>query len=195
MSDVSVCRHAAIAVAVASSLAGLAGCSSDSPKDAAVQKSPAATSAAPSTPAATSASPGADSAALIEAAYRKYWDAKVQAYGKASVQGTDLRKYAVAQAYAQAETEVKALRAKGLVATGQPALSPTVTSVDMKRQTPRGLLTDCTDVSDWSLLKRSTGQKVTLPASRLTKYVTRVTAERWYGQWVIVKVLPEEQAC
>jgi hypothetical protein len=195
MSAIPVCRHAAIAVAAASSLVSLAGCSSESPEDAAVKKSPAVTAGAPSTSAATSASPSADSRAQIEAVYRRYWDAKVQAYAKASIQGTDLKNYAVAEAYTQAETEVKALKAKGLVATGRPLLSPTVTAVDTRHMTPRGSLTDCTDVSDWTLVTKSTGRKVTLPAGRLTKYVTKVTAEQWYGTWVIVKVDPKEQAC
>ncbi|GGJ60669.1 hypothetical protein [Streptomyces brasiliensis] len=140
---------------------------------------------------ASSADPGAP----LEAAYRKYWDEKVKAYGKASIEGTDLKKYAVAEAYTQAETEVKALKAKGLVATGKPVLAPTVTSVDTARKTPQGSLTDCTDISRWELVKQSSGQAVTLPKGRLTKYVTKVAAEKWYGHWVIVKVTPEDQAC
>ncbi|MET8956076.1 hypothetical protein ACWEO4_39990 [Streptomyces sp. NPDC004393] len=127
--------------------------------------------------------------------YRKYWDEKVKAYAKASVLGTDLKKYAVAEAYLQAEAEVKALKAKGLVATGKPVLAPKVDSVDTKRKVPLGSLTDCTDVSRWTLVKKSNGQEVSLPQDRLTKYVTKVVAEKWYGSWVIVRVTPEKQTC
>ncbi|MER6186807.1 hypothetical protein [Streptomyces sp. NPDC001652] len=185
-------RTYATALLVTGSLA-LAGCSEDTAKDdASESKTP---SAVPSTATATSASPSADPGAAVEAVYRKYWDEKVKAYGKATVQGTDLKKYAVAEAYLQDVTEVKALKAKGFVATGKPVLAPEVDSVDMKRKTPRASLTDCTDISQWTLVKKSSGQAVTLPEGRLTKYITKVEAEKWYGNWVIVKVTPEDQTC
>ncbi|MCT9010292.1 hypothetical protein ACWGKW_39740 [Streptomyces sp. NPDC054766] len=147
------------------------------------------------TPTETTVSPSTDPGAPIESAYRRYWDEKVAAYAKASVEGTDLKKYAVAEAYSAAVTEVNALKAKGLIATGEPMLAPKVTSVDTKRQVPQGSLTDCTDVSRWRLVKQASGKEVTLPKGRLTKYVTRVVAEKWYGHWVIVRVTPEEKTC
>ncbi|MGW1067490.1 hypothetical protein ACWD4F_23595 [Streptomyces aureus] len=140
-------------------------------------------------------SPSADPGAPVETAYRKYWAEKVAAYAKASIAGTDLKKYAAAEAYAAAETEVNALKAKGLVATGEPTLAPNVISVDTKRQVPQGSIVDCTDVSKWKLVKKASGQEVRLPEDRLTKYVTKVVAEKWYGHWVIVRVTPEEKAC
>ncbi|MEU9918945.1 hypothetical protein [Streptomyces sp. NPDC051001] len=149
----------------------------------------------PSTPTATSPSPSADPGAAVETAYRNYWDAVVNAYGKGSVQGTDLKKYAVAEAYLQVKTDVKALKTKGIVATGKPVLAPKVDSVDANRQTPRASLTDCTDISQWTLVKKSTGKAVALPEGRRTKYVTKVEAEKWYGSWVIIKVTPEDQPC
>lgn len=184
----------AIAALLASSLVALAGCGDDSPKHDAAETD-SASAATPSTPTDTSASRSAGSGAPLEAAYRKYWDEKVKAYAKASVQGTDLKKYAVAEAYLQAEAEVKSLKAKGFVATGKPVLDPKVDSVDTKRKVPQGSLTDCTDVSQWTLVEKSTGQEVSLPKGRLTKYVTKVVAEKWYGSWVIIKVTPEDQPC
>ncbi|WP_143674031.1 hypothetical protein [Streptomyces caniscabiei] len=191
-------RAYAITLLFACSLTALAGCSDDSRQNEAAEndKAKASPSQAPSSPTAeTSAAPSADPGAPIEAAYRKYWDEKVKAYEKASLQGTDLREYAAAEAFAQAEAEVKSLKAKGLVATGKPVLAPRVTSVDTERQVPQGSLTDCTDVSQWTLVKQSDGTAVTLPEGRLTRYVTKVVAEKWYGHWVIVKVTPEDQKC
>ncbi|MGM7439896.1 hypothetical protein [Streptomyces tunisiensis] len=141
------------------------------------------------------AAPSADPDEPVEAAYRKYWEEKVKAYAKASVQGTDLKKYAVAEALTTAEAEVQALEEKGVVATGSPVLAPKVTSVDTNRKVPRGTLSDCTDVSDWTLVQQSSGADVTLPSDRLTKYVTEAVAEKWYGRWVIVKVTPEDRPC
>ncbi|MFE9604504.1 hypothetical protein [Streptomyces hokutonensis] len=184
------------ALLIAVSLVALAGCSdSKSSSQDNAKNTASASTPASSTPDASSASPSADPGAPIVAAYRHYWDEKVAAYAKASVQGTQLKKYAVADAYAAAETEVNSLKTKGLVATGRPTLSPKVTSVDTNRKVPQGSLTDCTDVSQWKLVKTSTDQEVALPKGRRTKYVTNAVAEKWYGQWVIIKVTPENQAC
>ncbi|GHB74394.1 hypothetical protein GCM10010377_76030 [Streptomyces viridiviolaceus] len=187
-------RKQTSALLVAGSLMALVGCSADS--SAGDSKEPSSsTSAASPSPSRTTASPTADPGAAIEAAYRSYWDEKVKAYANGSVQGTQLKKFAVAEAYAEAEAEVKALKTKGLVATGQPTLAPQVTSVDTDQRVPRGALTDCADVSDWKLVQQSDGKEVELPEERLTKYVVKAAAEKWYGRWVIVKVTPQDKAC
>uniref|UniRef100_A0AAU1IAP9 Secreted protein/lipoprotein n=1 Tax=Streptomyces sp. NBC_00180 TaxID=2903632 RepID=A0AAU1IAP9_9ACTN len=186
-------RHAPAAL-LAGGLIVLTACNGSSSGSDAAPKKPPKTST-PSQSAATPPSPTSDPRAPIAAAYQKYWDEKVAAYAQASVQGTELKKYAVAEAYSQAATEVKALKTKGLVATGKPVLAPKVTSVDTERKVPQGSLTDCTDVSQWKLVKQSSGQEVTLPDKRLTKYVTKVVAEKWYGRWVIVRVTPEDRTC
>nr|WP_107905382.1 hypothetical protein [Streptomyces chartreusis] len=161
--------------------------------DSAPKESPR--TSAPTQSATATAPESPDPEAPIAAAYQKYWEEKIEAYAQASVQGTELKKYAVAAAYSQAATEVKALKSKGLVATGRPVLAPKVTSVDTDRKVPQGQLTDCTDVAPWKLVRKSTGTEVTLPAERLTKYVTKVVAEKWYGRWVIVRVTPEAKPC
>ncbi|MET8571946.1 hypothetical protein [Streptomyces sp. NPDC004783] len=176
--------------------AALTGCSTNSSADDPRHAPPSTTSATVSgSPSTRSAAPSPDPGAPIEAAYRKYWEEKVKAYAKASVQGTDLKKYAVAEAFTAAEMEVQALKTKGLVATGKPVLAPKVTSVDNKRKVPQGTLSDCTDVSGWTLVQQSNGADVTLPDDRLTRYVTKAVAEKWYGRWVIVKVTPEDRSC
>lgn len=190
------------ALLLASSMAVLTGCSKDTDRgDDAKVPLPSSSSASPTaqaSPRATvppSATADTGVAAVIEDVYRKYWQEKTKAYAQASVEGTELKKYAVAQAYTSAETEVKALRNKGLVTKGTPLIAPEVTSVDTSRQVPRGSLTDCTDVSNWALVRKSDGQAVSLPEGRRTKYVTRVVAEKWYGRWVIVQVSPEDRSC
>ncbi|MFH8698942.1 hypothetical protein [Streptomyces chartreusis] len=184
-------RRRAAAALLAGALMALAACSNNpSGDDAAPKASPSASESPIASP-----SPSADPGAPIAAAYQKYWDEKVAAYAQASVQGTELKKYAVAAAYSQAATEVKSLKSKGLVATGKPVIAPKVTSVDTDRQVPQGSLTDCVDVGAWKLVRESSGREVTLPAERLTKYVTKVVAEKWYGRWVIVRVTPEAKPC
>ncbi|MFF0386829.1 hypothetical protein [Streptomyces sp. NPDC004286] len=144
-----------------------------------------------STPSASAS----DAGAPVVAAYRKYWQEKVRAYAQASVEGTALKKYAVAEAYVSAEVELKAMKAKGFVTKGQPVLKPQVTSVDTHRKVARATLADCTDVSGWKLVRKGDGTAVQLPSGRRTKYVSRVDAEQWYGTWVITKVTLEDRSC
>lgn len=169
------------------------GESTDSP--ASPSSTPSQSSVTPSASASASEEPQAAHKRAVLQAYNRFWEEKVKAYAKASVQGTDLKKYAVAEAFTTAETEVQALKAKGLVATGKPDLAPEVTSVETNRKVPQGTISDCTDVSDWTLVQQSSGAEVTLPDNRLTKYVTKAVAEKWYGRWVIVKVTPEDRSC
>ncbi|MFF3617257.1 hypothetical protein [Streptomyces sp. NPDC002580] len=188
-------RKAALTSLIGCLTVALAACSGNDAKDGSTKRTASSAAPSPSTSAETIAPPNTDAEGPIERAYRRYWDEKVAAYAKASVKGTSLKTYAVAEAYAATETEVNALKAKGLIAIGKPTLTPKVTSVNTKRQVPQGLLTDCTDVSQWKLIRQSSGEEVTLPKGRLTQYVTKVVAEKWYGHWVIVKVTPEEKPC
>jgi hypothetical protein len=188
-------RKLATLLLAAGAVVTLASCGTDSSADDPRHTPPSPSPSSPTVSDSSSTRPSADPGDPIEAAYRKYWEEKVKAYAKASVQGTDLKKYAVAEAFTTAEMEVQALKTKGLVATGKPVLAPKVTSVDNNRKVPQGTLSDCTDVSDWTLVQQSSGADVTLPDDRLTKYVTKAVAEKWYGRWVIVKVTPEDRTC
>ncbi|QIB49545.1 hypothetical protein [Streptomyces aureoverticillatus] len=185
-------------LAVAGVLASLGLLTACSDSDDSAKPEGRSTTDTPSTPAASptrtpseSADPAAKEKAAVLTAYRSYWDEKTAAYAKASAQGTHLKRYAVAEAYKDAETELKAMKSKGIVATGKPAISPKASTPELNRKTPRGTVTDCVDVSKWKLVKKSSGQEVALPEEALTKYVARVTVEKWYGHWRILKFTPE----
>ncbi|MET8210337.1 hypothetical protein ABZT51_30730 [Streptomyces sp. NPDC005373] len=188
---------AALAVTVLAATA-LTACSThdDGSKDG-KSPSPAAHSANSSSPSATASPSPSESGPKgeVEAAYRHYWDEMVDAYAQASTKGTDFKKYAVAQAYATADAELKILAKKGYVSTGRPSIDPRITKVDTSRKTARSTFTDCVDITKWNLVKKSTGSAVKLPGDRLTRYISKVTAEKWYGHWVIVKVEQEARSC
>ncbi|MGW2563391.1 hypothetical protein ACWCXB_30045 [Streptomyces sp. NPDC001514] len=184
---------AGIAVVTLGSLVVLTGCSDTAGTREAgkpATSSPATSSSSPSPSQTTD-----PNAQAVLASYNHYWDAKTAAYAKASVVGTDLEKYAVGEAHTAAEYEVKALEQKGFITTGEPSRSPAITKIDMSRKVPSATVRDCVDVSSWKLVERKSGRAVKLPEERRTKYISVVTAEKWNGQWVILRTKQEDQGC
>ncbi|MFH8737584.1 hypothetical protein [Streptomyces sp. NPDC017964] len=165
---------------------GSKGGNSPSPKST-ISSSPSATAS----PSPSESGPRAE----VEAAYRHYWDEMIDAYAQGSMKGTAFKEYAVAQAYSTADAEVKILAKKGYVSTGRPSIDPRITKVDTSKKTASSTFTDCVDITKWKLVKRSTGSDVKLPGDRLTRYISEVRAEKWYGHWVIVKVEQEARSC
>jgi hypothetical protein len=178
--------------------AALTGCTSSSNKGPEATLGPSDAKA--SSPASSSSSPAPSpsatgEAAEVQSAYEGFWKANIAAYAKGSIEGTDIKKFAVAEALSDTTTDLEGLKQQGYVATGKPSLSPKYGDVDDSRKTPRSTFTDCVDITKWTLVKKSNGEKVQLPKERLTRYVSKVIAEKWYGRWVIVRATQEERTC
>lgn len=127
--------------------------------------------------------------------YGHYWDEKAVAYSKASMAGTQLATYVKGDALGLAQRDLKNLKTMGQVTEGKPQIDPQVTSLDLQKKVPLAKITDCVDVSTWKILNAKTRSKVALPRDRRTKYVSKVTAERWGKRWVILEIKPEDRAC
>ncbi|MCX4598265.1 hypothetical protein OG819_54985 [Streptomyces sp. NBC_01549] len=181
-------RKHATALLLAGSLLALAGCS-DSDTD---------TSSKPtSTPTAVSPSPSstvdAEDAAVI-AAYTSSWDAQTKAYSKASSAGTDLKKNTTLRALFDIEHDLEVMRKAGQVTTGKPVINPKVVKVT-DGKIPKATLTDCVDTTDWILTDKASKKPVPLPTTRLIKYVSTATLEKWGKSWMVTKLTAQEQAC
>ncbi|MFE4720415.1 hypothetical protein ACFRLW_29130 [Streptomyces sp. NPDC056728] len=191
----SICGAVTVAALTA---AALTGCTSSSRKGPETTRGPSDAKASPSGSTASSPAPSPSAtgeAAKVQSAYEAYWKANIAAYAKGTIEGTGIKKYAVAEALSDTTTDLAALKQQGYVATGKPSLSPKYSDVDDKRKTPRSTFTDCVDITKWTLVKKSNGEKVQLPSRRLTRYVSNVIAEKWYGHWVIVRATQEERSC
>ncbi|AVZ70925.1 hypothetical protein SLUN_00200 [Streptomyces lunaelactis] len=174
----------------------LSGCSTDTdPDPGGTTPDTSAGAAASSTEPAADADPQAAAKTAVTAAYLGYWEEKVAAYSRASVKGTRLKTYAVGEALAATERELAALSKQGYVATGKPRTTPKVASVNTSGQVPSATISDCVDVAAWTLVDGASKKPITLPKERLTRYVSRVTAERWEGRWVILKATQENRSC
>ncbi|MFC7308964.1 hypothetical protein ACFQVC_32750 [Streptomyces monticola] len=179
---------------LASSVLAVSGCSEDNKA-----ADPEPSKSASSTPAPAASSKAADPEAQAEsevlAAYGRFWIEQSKAYAQGSTKGTDLKRYAVGNALAQAESDLLTMKQKGVRAEGQPTIKATVETVDPRAEVPKATLKDCLDISTWKRVDKKTGKELPAPSERLDRYVTVVKAEKWGKQWKILDVKPQQKAC
>lgn len=190
-------QTAAVGAALCAALA-LSACGSsddDSGKEAPDAKSPASKSSAPSTTSSPGADPETAERKAVLEAYARMWDEQVKAYAKADPKGTKLSTYSVALAWAQTKNDLKGLKEKGIVTTGEPTHEVEVTSIKPDKKAPSAEMTDCLDTSDWKFVYRKSGKGIAMPENRLERYVMEIQAEKWGKQWKIVVAKPTDRAC
>ncbi|CAM5500576.1 MULTISPECIES: hypothetical protein [Streptomyces] len=180
-------KHA-ISLLLASSLLALAGCS-DSDSDTSSRPSPTPTTLSPS-PSSTA---DANEAAIL-ASYNSSWDAQTKAYSKASLAGTDLKKSTTLRALFDIEHDLEVMRKAGQVTTGKPVINPKVVKVTIGK-IPTATVTDCIDTTHWILIDKASKKPVPLPSTRLIKYVSTATLEKWGKTWMVTELTAQEQAC
>ncbi|MFF4755259.1 hypothetical protein ACWD5R_35250 [Streptomyces sp. NPDC002514] len=156
------------------------------------------TSSKPSATTATS-SPSPSSTvdtkeAAVLAAYLSSWDAQTQAYSKASSSGTDLKKTTTLRALFDIEHDLSVMQKAGQVTTGKPVIHPKVVKVTDSK-IPTATITDCVDTTHWTLIDKASKKKVPLPTTRLIKYVSTATLEKWGKTWMVTKLTAQQQAC
>ncbi|WP_411107307.1 hypothetical protein [Streptomyces sp. cmx-4-9] len=130
-------------------------------------------------------------------AYKAYWTELPKAYAVTAIEGTDLKKYAAADALNKAMEEIANLKTNGRVMTGEPVASnSTVTGAELEKKTPNVSVSACLDVSNWKITDKKTGQPVPVASSPVSKYVITSLMERWEGSWMVLKYeLHADQPC
>ncbi|MFI1169177.1 hypothetical protein ACH4UM_37860 [Streptomyces sp. NPDC020801] len=167
------------------------GSSSDG-KDKGSGSAPVASTPAPTT---SSADPQAAERQAVLDAYSNYWKEQAKAYKTGTIEGTDLKKYAVGDAVARVESDLMTMKQNGVIADGAPRSAARVTDLDLQSQPAKATLSDCLDISTWKRLYRSTGKEVPAPQGRINRYLTVAKAEKWGKQWKILSATPEQKAC
>ncbi|MFE9976211.1 hypothetical protein ACFYRD_37275 [Streptomyces hirsutus] len=179
------------ALLLAGSLMALAGCSdSGSDADASPSMTGPTQTAGSSSPSSTA---DAEDSAVI-AAYIRSWDAKTEAYQKASSADTDVKKYTTFKALTDIERNLSAMKKAGQVTTGKPVIHPKVVKVT-NAEIPKATVADCVDTTNWTLIDKATKKKVPLPSERLIKYVSTATLEKWGTKWMVTELTAQDQAC
>ncbi|UQA97470.1 hypothetical protein [Streptomyces halobius] len=157
---------------------------------------PTPTKSASEKPSPTaSADPQAAAKKEVLATYSKFWAAQTKAYSQASISGTDLKKYATADALSRAEGDVASLKKSGVVVKGKPQIHPKVTALAVDKKVPAATITDCVDISQWKQIDAKTGKEEPLGKANLRRDVAVVSAEKWGDQWMILKIDPQARKC
>jgi hypothetical protein len=185
-------RAAVVALAAASALLSVSACGGDGESD---EEKPSST-ASKSAPSPT-ASKDPDSAAKGEAlaVYQRAWEEKVKAYAKASSKGTELQRYTSLYALRDIEQSLTSMRSANQVTRGEPALKPKVTALDSQKKIPEATVTDCVDISKWTLVDKASKKEVALPKERLLRYVSVANLEKWGNKWVVTKLTAQDRRC
>lgn len=168
------------------------GTSQDSAKP---TSTPSPSTPKPSATPSKSADPEEAAKAAVLESYDRMWEEQVKAYAKADPKGTKLSTYSAAVAWAQTKNDLKGLKEKGIVTTGEPSHEVEVTGIKPDKKVPSAELTDCLDTTDWKFVYRKSGKSIPMPENRLKSYVMKVQAEKWGKQWKIVDSKPQDRAC
>ncbi|MFD8347085.1 hypothetical protein ACFV2C_33070 [[Kitasatospora] papulosa] len=163
-------------------LLGLTGCSGGS-DDARPQMLPSAASSAASESA--SADPDAVEKAAVLAAYSAMSREQMAAYRTASAKGTELERYATAEALGQIRNDLARMQEAGTVVRGELAHDAEVTALDMDAQTPTATLSDCVDLARYETYDSKARKVIPLPTEQPLRYVMTASAQRWDGRWMV----------
>ncbi|MFD3948012.1 hypothetical protein [Streptomyces sp. NPDC058579] len=183
--------------ALALLLAALSTFSACTTSEPASQKPTVPSSTSPAPPTATKETPEEAAKKEAIAAYQAYWAELPKAFAVPAVEGTDLKRYAAAEALNEAEETVANLKSNGRHMTGKPVLSnPTVTGTELEKKTPNASVSACLDVSKWKITEKKTGKPAPVASGAVSKYVITSLLERWDGSWKVLKdELHADQPC
>ncbi|MEU9943666.1 hypothetical protein [Streptomyces lavendulae] len=185
-------RRLLAAAAITATVAVLtAGCGNDGGDNKAASASPRVTSSSPS----PSVSPVDTDMTEVQTAYDRYWRVLTEAYAKSDSAGTGLKDVASGSAYAQTEAGLAGLRSAGQVVIGEAKHSGTSVIFKDGQKLKTAVITDCVDVAQWKPVDKQTGTEAPLPQTRLVRYVTELTAEKWPTGWVVIEEKIPGQAC
>ncbi|MFF3934126.1 hypothetical protein [Streptomyces hirsutus] len=176
-------------------LATVSACTTSEPASQKPTTPPSSSSPAP--PTATKETPEEAAKKEAIAAYQAYWAELPKAFAVPAVEGTDLKRYAAAEALNKAEETVANLKSNGRLMTGKPVLSnPTVTGAELGKKTPNASVSACLDVSEWKITDKKTGKPAPVASTAVSKYVITSLLERWDGSWKVLKYeLHADQPC
>ncbi|MFJ8770235.1 hypothetical protein [Streptomyces clavifer] len=131
------------------------------------------------------------------ASYSAMWVEQMKAYRQASAEGTELERYATAEALGQFRNDLDRMKAAGTVVRGDLAHDDTtVTALDLDARTPTATVQDCMDISKWQTYSTKKDQVLPMPSTQPHRYLATATAEKWEDGWIITEFTPDgAQSC
>ncbi|MGW1894177.1 hypothetical protein ACWCP6_28610 [Streptomyces sp. NPDC002004] len=116
---------------------------------------------------------------------------QMKAYRKASAKGTEVEKYATAEALGQIRNDLARMKEAGTVVRGEIRHHAKVTGLDMEATTPKATLADCVDLSKYQTYDIKARKVIPLPSAQPLRYVMTAKAERWHGRWMVTSLNPQ----
>ncbi|MEU9072070.1 hypothetical protein AB0D60_34945 [Streptomyces sp. NPDC048306] len=183
------------AVAISAGLALTACSSSDKPNTEAKPTAPSSPSKSP-TPSKSS-DPDEAVKKEVLAIYNHFRQEQAKAYAAGAIDGTEVQKYATAEALGTVQADLMSLRRAGNVGKGAPVTHAGVedVQVNLDAKIPKATIKDCLDVSGWAVVNRKTGKTLPSPEGQLKRYVNDVTLERWGKQWLVLTDTARSTVC
>lgn len=163
------------------------------------RKKPAA-SASPTesvTPSANAEDPDQLVKKEILAVYGHFRQEQARAYAKGTIKGTDVQKYATADAFGAVKVDLMSLKKAGNVGRGAPVVHAGVedVTVNLTAKVPKAKIRDCLDVSGWTVVNKETGKTLPSPEGQLKRYVNDVSLEKWGEKWLVLTDTAQSRGC
>ncbi|MFE5923607.1 hypothetical protein [Streptomyces sp. NPDC056468] len=186
-------RKVATTITLCTALALAACSSSDGKSDKASDDSPSV-SRSPTSSAPADPNESAKQEAI--AAYEAYWRALEKLYADPTGKSVRLDQYASSAALKNAEADVMRTHDRGRIVTGSVTVAAqNVTKVDASGRIPYATVSSCLDISKWQKVDAKTKEPVSLPDTRLTKYVILSTVEKYPEGWRVTSDEPQGKSC
>lgn len=188
-------RNRLIGVAAITSAAlTLTACSSSGKES--NEAKPSASSPSKSVAPSRSSDPDAALKKELLSVYAHYRKEQAAAYAQGKAEGTDVRKYATAEAYGKVMGDLLNLRRAGNLGKGAPtSRDPQVVGLNLSAKTPQATLKDCLDVTDWKVVNRKTGAEQPSPKGALKRHINDVKLEKWGKKWFVVSDEAKATGC
>jgi hypothetical protein len=129
--------------------------------------------------------------------YKRFRAEQAKAYANGTVDGTEVQKYATAEAFGTVKADLMSLRKAGNRGKGAPVTNAGLddVTVNLTAKIPKASIKDCLDVSNWTVVNRKTGKTWPPPKGQLKRYVNDVSLEKWGKQWLVLTDTARSRAC
>lgn len=127
--------------------------------------------------------------------YAKMRAEQVTAYAAADARGTNVSKYATGKALATIESNLRRLRQGGVVFTGKPKSTTTITKLTLTASPKTATVNECWDTSQWTPVDKITGNGVATDGQP-RRYNVTGTVRTTGHVWMVVEItLHKDDLC
>ncbi|WP_240929377.1 hypothetical protein [Streptomyces coryli] len=176
--------HRAAAAAVCAGLLLAAGCSSGDNSDSDKPK------ASPK-PSATVDAKEAAAKRKVQEVYEGMRREQRKTYLKATIVGTDLRKYTYDKALGNIKQELFRMQQAGVVYKGEAKSTVKVLAVDLEADPQKAMVDECYDTSNWKPVLKKTGKDVSNDEQHRRYHVTGTVETVGKGNWMVTDYEPD----